>query len=75
MSDTKLERKITALRFGAAVHKARLELGLTVKQLAADTGVPWRQMYKIETQGVTPLSVNYKPLCKALGLDPAEYTP
>ena len=79
-------RRDNSARFAVDVQAARVELDLSVEQLALFLQrcyLPKRKRYTlwyisqqvrlIEGTGATPHSKLFYPLCEALGLDPSKY--
>lgn len=55
-------------RFAEAVRGARLDLGLTVHDVADKSGVSWRQIIRIEKQEQQTTLERAESICRAVGL-------
>ncbi len=63
------------MRFGGHLRKVRKERGLTLRQLAAEAGIDFTYLSKIENDrvGYTPGAETIRELARILKVDPIEF--
>jgi HTH-type transcriptional regulator, competence development regulator len=63
------------MRFGERLRQARKERGLTLRQLAAEAGIDFTYLSKIENDraGYTPGAETIRELARILKVDPIEF--